>query len=97
MLDVLHVMFEDDMVPRWEQDSDIKSRVRTSLYSNMYNKKYKYALDSAPRSNEWDSEEMDDAYRGDPIYAPAPEGVVKPYFPPSSPEELESILGTPMG
>ena len=98
MLDVLHVMFEDDMTPRWEQDADIKSKIRSTLYQSMYKKKYKYALNSSARSAEWDTgSDYDDGYESDPLYAAPVDGAVKPYFPPSSPEELESILGMPVG
>jgi hypothetical protein len=98
MLDVLHVFFEEDMIPRWEQDAQTKSKVRVALYDSMYKKKYKYALDTETRHADFDYDNDDnEMYEPNDIYATAPDGVVKPYFPASSPEELNSILGMPLG
>ena len=97
MLDVMHFYFEDDMLPRWEQDADTKSKVRVALYDSMYSKKYKYALDSTPRHADWEFGDDDDEYAPDPLYAPTPDGSVKPFFPASTPEELNDILGMPLG
>lgn len=98
MLDVLHVFFEEDMIPRWEQDAQTKSKIRVALYDSMYKKKYKYAIDSSPRHADFDfDDEGVDTYEPNDLYAPAPDGVVKPYFPPTDPDELSSILGAPMG
>ena len=89
MLDVIHVFFEEDILPRWEQDIQVKDEARISIYRDMYGVNYKYGFTSAQgRSAEWDT---------DSIYATPPEGEIKPYIPPSTPQELANILGAPLG
>lgn len=93
MLDVIHVLFERDTLPTWEQDIDIKNQVRQSIYQQMYGENYKYGHSSSQgRSSEWDTAD------GSPdMYGAPAEGVIKPYIPPTDPDELFDILGTPMG
>lgn len=97
MLDLLHYYFEDDMLPRWEQDSDIKSKVRSIVYREMYKREYKYGItDEIDRHSEWGT----DVNGGGPpsgIYSAPMDGSIKPYIPPTSQEELFSILEPPMG
>lgn len=90
MLDVIHYFFEDDMIPRWEQDTDVKSKVRSVLYREMYDREYKYAVETSDRHADFDVD-------GTSLYDPSLDGSIKPYFPPSSPEELMSILEPPVG
>lgn len=93
MLDVIHVLFEDDTLPRWEQDVEVKSRVRESLYRTMYGTEYKYGYESDQgRSSSW---ELGDASAS--AYDAPLDGSIKPYFPPSSQEEMFNVLGAPMG
>lgn len=92
MLDVIHVLFEEDLMPTWEHGAEVKSKVRESIYRTMYGTHYKYGYGSdVGRDPEWE-------------LGGTPESVVhdipvtsKPYIPPSTPEELEEILGLPMG
>lgn len=98
MLDVLHVFFEEDMIPKWDQEAQTKSKIRVALYDSMYKKKYKYALDPQPRHADFDYDDDDvETYEPSDLYAPAPDGVVKPYFPATDPEEFNDILGMPLG
>lgn len=90
MLDVLHVFFEEDMLPSWEQGAQVKSAVRKSIYMEMYGTEYKYVLET-DRTNSFTTA------GGPSIYDDTPDGSVKPYFPPSTEDELSSILGLPMG
>lgn len=92
MLDVIHVLFEKDTLPTWEQDTEIKNKVRQSIYQQMYGENYKYGYSSEQgRSAEWDGDYSSD------MYGPPTDGGIKPYIPPTDPEELFDILGTPMG
>lgn len=91
MLDLIHYYFEDDMIPRWEQDSESKSKVRSVLYRSMYDREYKYASEpSDGRHADFDSDYP-------PEYDGPMELPVKPYFPPTDENDLQSILGAPMG
>ena len=90
MLDVIFTLFEDDMLPKWDQESQVKDDIRGVLYRSLYNKEYKYGYSSRQgRTSEW--------VGGDSIYDTPSDGAIKPYFPPSSQEELFSILDGPMG
>ena len=89
MLDVIHVFFEEDMIPTWEHGTESKDSIRKSIYRTLYGTEYKYAATTSRKSS-FGSES------GESIYD-APEGTVKPYIPPTPVEELDSILGGPMG
>lgn len=91
MLDVIHYFFEDDLTPRWEQDAEVKSRVRSVLYREMYKREYTYGVsDEYARHSDWDTPSSS-------MYDAPPDGSIKPYIPPTPPEELDRILGGPMG
>lgn len=88
MLDVLHVLFEDDIIPRWEGDTQIKDEARRAIYRQMYGEEYRYGSGSAQGR---------EAEFGTSIYDTPPEGEIKPYIPPTDPQELVNILGAPLG
>ena len=87
MLDILHVLFEEDLTPTWEQDGQVKSKIREFIYQNLYNSEYKYSYSSEPRIGTWDPE----------IGGLPEEKSHKPYIPPTDETELFDILGSPMG
>lgn len=93
MLDVIHALFEEDTLPRWDQDAEVKTKVRRSIYQSMYGEEYKYGYTSDQgRYSEWDS---DTGSSG--VYQSPNDGSIKPYIPPSDESELYDILGPPMG
>lgn len=86
MLDVIHVLFEEDITPSWEHSAKVKSELRRTIYESMYKSRYNYGVeDDTPT---FGGSSYDDA--------PIPE-TSKPYIPPTVPDELEDILGPPMG
>lgn len=89
MLDVIHVFFEEDMIPSWENDTEVKNTARSSIYRELYGTTYKYGSSSSSSNT--------NGIQGQSIYDEPTNGGVKPYIPPTSPEDLSSILGTPMG
>lgn len=90
MLDVIHVLFEEDMIPTWEQGPEVKSAARSSIYRELYGTEYKYASSSSANYSGGSNS-------GRNIYEEPVGGGVKPYIPPTNPEDLSSILGAPMG
>lgn len=94
LFDVIHVLYEEDITPMWEQHIDVKDRVRETLYPTLYDRPYKFASTKAKRPDGIETGPTDpDGF---------PEGVgdtreVKPFIPVSSPEDLEKVLGAPMG
>lgn len=48
MLDVIHYIFEEDLFTSSNEESEHKSKLRSSIYINMYERTYKY---STPTSN----------------------------------------------
>lgn len=89
MLDVIFALFEDDMLPKWDQEAQVKDDIRSAIYRSLYAKEYKYGYSSKQgRSAGW---------VGEDLYQEPPDGSIKPYFPPSTEEELFSILDGPMG
>ena len=47
MLDVIHFMFEEDMFAATGEESEHKSKIRTTLYREFYNKHYDYQVSSS--------------------------------------------------
>lgn len=91
MLDVIHVIFEDDLIPRWEQDTEVKSKMRSVLYREMYKREYKYGIsDPHERHADWDTPSSS-------MFEAPPDGSIKPYIPPTPQEEFQNILDSPMG
>ena len=90
MLDVVHVLFEEDATPLWEEHQKAKSHLRSSIYQQLYGQEYRYRVREGSASSEpMSSPEMMDL--------PPEQMPVKPYIPPTDPEDLESVLGAPAG
>jgi hypothetical protein len=89
-MDVIHLMFEEDSIPLFDQHAQVKSAVRTVIYEQMYHRKYKYQI----RSEEDRRFVPDDA---DPMDVPPDTQKLKPYIPPTNPEDLPGILEGPLG
>lgn len=89
MLDVIHVFFEEDMIPDWENATEVKNTARSSIYRELYGTTYKYGSSSSSSNT--------NGIQGQSIYDEPTNGEVKPYIPPTNPEDLSSILGAPMG
>ena len=87
MLDVIHVFVEEDMIPTWEHGAEIKTAARSSIYRELYDTTYKYGTSSDQSSS--GSERN--------LYSEPMQGEIKPYIPPTDPENLTAILGGPMG
>lgn len=100
LFDVLHVLYEEDITPLWEQHIDVKDRVREAIYPLLYNRPYKFATTKARKSGGV-------AANGGGIEGPGadwaqPEDFggtreTKPYIPPSSEADLMRVLEAPMG
>lgn len=49
MLDVIHFIFEEDMYTQSKEESEYKSKLRSSIYTNLYDRSYKYTVESSSR------------------------------------------------
>lgn len=90
LFDAIHVLYEEDVTPMWEQHMDVKDRVREALYPMLYGKPYKYSvtkpsMDGAEQ--DWDN--------GIPASGSSSKAV-KPYIPPSTEADLMRVLGPPV-
>lgn len=85
LLDLLHYYFEEDTIPLNADQGEAKSRLRESMYPLLYDVEYEYSVKTDP------------VHTGNSPYAPPEEGQVAPYIPPTSPEELQAMLGPAMG
>lgn len=102
MFDVIHVLYEEDMTPLWEQHIDVKDRVREAIYPLLYNRPYKFATTKGGSSG-GSAGAGGGTFQGPPPDA-LPEGVgdprkqpPKPFIPVTPEEDLMKILGGPMG
>lgn len=76
MLDVLHYLFDEDLVTVSDSEhAKYKNSVRQIIYKNMYDRDYKYGGDEISSSQNF----SDDDY----IPQGGAKGEVKPYFPPT--------------
>ncbi len=46
MFDVIHVLYEEDVTPTWEQHIDVKNRIRETLSEVLYERPYRYGRHS---------------------------------------------------
>lgn len=94
MMDVIHLFYEEDAIPAYEQHQEIKSAVRTVIYEQMYKRNYAYKLKPSHGRTAHGSGSLDDI---PDLSAPADNQEIKPYLPPTNPEDLPGILEPPMG
>lgn len=99
MLDVLHVLYEEDVSPTWENGIEVKDRVREAIYDKLYNRKYQFAS-TEPETGRPGGVTPDgfggasfDASRFNEADLPPGEQPVKPYIKPMTEEELFKALG----
>lgn len=91
MLDVVHVMFEEDLVPQFESQLEARSSVRTQIYSQLYGQDYKYKIKAQGSTQQ-------EALGLDPdLTLPEEMLETKPYIPPTDPDDLPGILDAPLG
>lgn len=96
MMDVLHVLFEEDVTPTFENAAEIKSAVRTSLYQNLYNQDYKYKFKASSSGGSQQEALGFDRDMELPSLPPEMQET-KPYIPATDPEDLPGILDAPLG
>lgn len=75
MLDVIHYLLDTDLASiRDEDHNKYISAIRTSLYKTMYDKEYKFAMDSSGSAR---------TYSGDYAANGGSTNEIKPYIPPT--------------
>jgi len=94
--DVIHVLYERDILPVWEQDTEIKDGVRKQLYETMYETKYKFA---SPKSSS--ASDMTYGLGPDQDLDSIPDLSEVPveskgYIEPTAPEDLPFLLDPPL-
>ena len=89
-------MYEEDIIPAWESHTEIKDRVRETVYSKLYQRTYKYSTTKAKSSN-FDPEEFDNGSGGVSPASSDESKEVKPFIPVSSEADLMKVLDSPMG
>jgi hypothetical protein len=97
MLDIIHVLYEEDSIPLYEDHAKIKSNVRSAIWNHIYEKEYPYPYtESADAGNV-----MSDGHLGpDEDLLPAEDAkpATKPYIPPTDPDQFAAIgLDAPFG
>lgn len=101
MLDVLHFYMEEDHLTSDPATAQQKTHVRTIVYREFYNIKYKYGQSSeSPRGRQYidSSEDYDDDLSDVTSFSPS----AKPYTPatdfdPNSPDPFGGLLDAPLG
>lgn len=73
MVDVLHFLFEEDMIAASPEMLEARSEIRTIIYRQMYDRDYAYKLPKrdknvkrgAPQNSKFGNRAMDDTYVSD--------------------------------
>lgn len=95
MLDVIHVLFEDDITPQYEDSAKIKSNIRSEIYRILYKREYKYKVKEKPQAAS-----PQEALGFDPGMelptVPPENQEIKPFIPATNPEDLPGILDAPL-
>ena len=104
-LDVIHYLFEDDIIVSTGEQSEARDSLRRNIYPNLYNVPYKYG--SSGSSTTTDFSNLDPAF-GDEDEAPVPvdpfarSNATKPNIPlttfdPDAAQPFGSLLDPPVG
>lgn len=95
LLDVVHVLYEEDITPRFEEDVQVKSKIREQLYPLLYKRPYNFAVTSmATRQYGASDEDWSKMPAVDDV--PVESRTTKPYVPPTNPDDFSTVLGTPL-
>ena len=107
MLDVAHVLYEEDITPLYEDHQKVKSQVRVAMWQHLLDKDYKYKYTESENVEPPDALPIEGGRRVGklgpnedllPPELPADNKEVKPYFPPTDPTQLTELgLDGPMG
>jgi hypothetical protein len=82
MLDVLHYLFEEDLLSIPDSDhAKYREGVRQNIYKNMYDKDYKFGIIKRQTTSDGESYPDDDIFIAN---GGAASGEVKPYIPPTN-------------
>jgi hypothetical protein len=95
MFDVIHTLYEEDITPLWERHIDAKDRLRETLYPTLYDRPYKFSVTRPRRADGIEEGPVDAGGFPEPAARDARE--TKPFIPVTPPEDLEKVLGAPMG
>lgn len=103
MLDVLHYLFEEDLLGGHPELAEAKTDIRTMIYRDLYRDTYNYGIEGSGKKYNGTGESLpkeglyEDLRPFDPLAGPT-----KPYTPPTdfdgeSPLPFGSVLDGPLG
>lgn len=81
MLDVIHYIFEEDMAPSTGEQAEARSRVRSIIYREFYNKEYGYQASTDKNSRSYIDDPINGFEEDDRIVPFDPMQKAKPYVP----------------
>ncbi len=82
MLDVIHYVFEEDqIVGLVENPAEARSKIRSQIYRLLYEREYRHTVTES----------------GADVDGGGSDQELKPYIPPTDPENFSKVLGAPMG
>ena len=79
MLDVLHYLFEEDLVVGSAEELEAKDKVRSTIYREFYKSSYRYSSSKSSPTHDYGFDDIDS-----PVNIPASQAQTKPYFPPTN-------------
>lgn len=111
MLDVIHYLFEQDMLVSTGEEAEVKSKMRTVIYRDLYEKTYNYQYTSSKSSYNYSTASGDfgtpegefTTKNSDSFEPDAPDkGPTKPFVPatdfnPDNPNPFDGVLDPPSG
>lgn len=97
MLDVLHFYLEEDLTYADEKQAEVKSATRTRIYTDFYEKEYKYGYKSSSQETSFeyidDEEQADNPIPEINVFNPRKQAA-KPFIPTT---DFDGAAETPYG
>jgi hypothetical protein len=79
MLDVIHYIFEEDLMVSSSEEAEAKSQIRSVIYRDLYNQTYKYGVKNAGQSYNYSN----NSYPSEGFVGTTDENIADPMKPPT--------------
>lgn len=92
LVDILHYMFEEDLMASTKEESDVKDEVRKTIYRDLYNTEYLFGISerSSKRTYTASGEFLEDSYDDIVPFDPTVKQERKGYIAPTNFDENSS-------
>lgn len=97
LFDVIHVIYEEDIIPLWDQHIDVKDRAREAIYPMLYGRPYRFSTTTSNNPVDIEDDNLEHGTGWEHAGGSGDSRETKPFIPVSSEEDLMKVLDAPMG